>query len=115
MRSKYSVSLSERVANAEKTITVHGVTLELTKATRIPFYSTRLSDSELALFWQRNSNTALDLSEAALGTVKGLRLVRFTHVGAPYTVVSIDAEKALDLIESGEAVEGIALQPAIAG
>lgn len=117
MRSKYSVSYSERVANAAKTITVHGLTLELVKSTRIPFYQASLSDAELATFWQQNSNGALDLGAdaAPLGEVKGLRLVRFTHLATPYTSVTIPAEKALTLIESGEAVEGIALQPALAG
>lgn len=114
MRSKFSVSHSERVANADKTIEVFGLTLEKNTSVPAAFYHARLTDAELATFLQRNTNSALDVANVP-GEVRGLRLVRFSHAGEPYTSVTISADKAIDLIASGDAVEGIALQPAIAG
>jgi len=112
MRSKYSVNHSERVANAEKTIEVNGATLELNRASVSAFYHARLSDDDFAAFWSRLSNEPVpELS----GDAGGFHSVRFTHTGEPYVSVTIPAEKALDLVANGDAVEGIKLQPAIAG
>lgn len=112
MRSKYSVSHSERVANAEKTIEVNGVSLELNRSTPSAFYHARLSDDDFAAFWSRLSNEPVP---ALSGDVGGFHSVRFDHLAEPYVSVTIPAEKALDLVASGAASEGLALQPAIAG
>lgn len=112
MRSKYSVNHSERVANAEKTIVLNGTTLELNRATTSPFFHAKLSDDDFSAFWSRLSNEPVP---AKSGEVGDFRAVRFDHLDEPYVSVTIPAEKALDLVASGAATEGLALQPAIAG
>lgn len=112
MRSKYSVSHSERVANADKTIDVYGVTLEKNVAVKSPFYHAKLTDDQFAAFWARISNEPVPANG---GNVGDFRAVRFDHLAEPYISLTISAEKALDLVASGNAVEGIAPQPAIAG
>jgi hypothetical protein len=111
MRSKYSVSHSERVANADKTIEIHGVTLEKNVAVKSPFYHAKLTDDGFAAFWSRVSNAPAPKS----GDVGDFHFVRFDHLAEPYVSLTIPAEKALDLVANGAAVEGLALQPAIAG
>lgn len=111
MRSKYSVSHSERVANAEKTIEVNGVTLEKNTSQPSAFYHAKLTDDGFAAFWSRLSNEPAPKS----GDVGAFHFVRFDHLAEPYVSLTIPAEKALDLVATGDAVEGIALQPAIAG
>ncbi len=117
MRSKYHVEHSARVANAEKTITVHGVELAKNVSQPRAFYYTRLTDTELALWWSLNSNEAFPGYDALARktNVRGLELLRFDHTKEPYTSVTIDADKALDLIASGAAIEGEKLQPEFAG
>lgn len=112
MRSKYSVSHSERVTNAEKTLEIYGVTLEKNVSQPAAFYHAKLTDEQFAAFWSRVSNEPIPTLG---GEVNGFRSVRFTHLAEPYVSLTIPADKALDLIANGSAVEGIALQPAIAG
>lgn len=116
MRSKYSVNHSERVANASKTLEILGVSLELITSTLSPFYSARLSDDDFAAFWTRQSNEPVPAAGDIVGlTIGDFRAVRFDHISPAYISLTIPANKALDLIESGAAAEGIKLQPAIAG
>ena len=117
MRSKYSVSHSARVENAEKTIEVFGIALAKNTSVPAPFYNARLSDAELQALWTANSNEAFP-GFNAIGKgaeLRGLRLLRFDHTSEPYTTVTIGADAALDLVESGAAAEGLKLQPALAG
>ena len=114
MRSKYSVSHSARVANASKTLEILGLSLELNTSVPAAFYHARLSDAEFEAFWTRQSNEPVPAEILGL-QIGDFKAVRFTHTGAPYISLSIPADKALDLIESGKAEAGIKLQPAIAG
>jgi hypothetical protein len=111
MRSKYSVSHSERVANAVPTIELHGIALEKNTSVPAAFYHAKLSEDDFASFWSRLSNEPVP---ALAGEAGPFRAVRFTHTAEPYVSVTIGADKALDLVAAG-AVEGIALQPAVAG
>lgn len=113
MRSKYHVEHSARVANGEKTISLLGVTLEKNTSTPSAFYHANLTPAEFSAFWTRQSNEP-EPSDIG-GNAGDFRFVRFDHTAEPYVALTIPADKALDLIASGAAEEGLALQPEFAG
>jgi hypothetical protein len=114
MRSKYSVSHSARVENGQKTINLFGVEFEKNTSVPAAFYHAKVTDDSFAAFWSRISNEPVP-ADASGDVVGGIKAVRFSHTAEPYVSLSIPAEKALDLIANGDAVEGVKLQPEIAG
>lgn len=135
MRSKYEVTPEARLANATPTLEAFGLSFDLNANVFNPNYSVRLSDAEIEAAWPRLSNEPFpgivnigaprhinhktgDYEGPQVNSVNGVRL--FRNAGrkgtgdVPYTVLTIEADRAAELIANG-AAEGKKLQPAIAG
>jgi len=115
MIGKYSVSQSAARENADRSISVHGVTLRLTTELVNPFYMARLPHYRFATFWSRISNERIEDKPVRFET-DGFEIFKLERAGHSIVyVVSCSIEHGDKLVLSQVAIPKLIDQPAIAG